>query len=208
LLKVPDESTQSPDGHVALAAGREAQTVRRVQEAGQRLRPLHLLTRLGTKILSLRQELEGLARLPELRARPQPLPPHAGQAAGQEGEGGGGEAAPLVQHLGRRVVGGQRPEAGEVLVVDELAEVEEADGGVNKGYAVARFLAAAAFIDGQQIPKWRSKYCLGSVLRIRIRIRIHVFLGLQDPDPLVKGMDPDPDPVLDPDPDPSIIMQK
>jgi hypothetical protein len=161
LLKVPDESTQSPDGHVALAAGREAQTVRRVQEAGQRLRPLHLLSRLGAKILSLRQELEGLARLPELGARPQPLPPHARQAAGQEGEGGGGEAAPLVQHLGRRVVGGQRPEAGEVLVVGELAEVEEADGGVHEGDAVARLLAAAAaFIDGQQIPKWKKKILL------------------------------------------------
>jgi hypothetical protein len=160
LLKIPDESTQSPDGHVALAAGREAQTVRRIQEAGQRLRPLHLLPRLGAKILSLRQKLEGLARLPELGARPQRLPPHAGQAAGQEGEGGGGESAPLVQHLGRRVVGRQSPEAGEVLVVGELAEVEEADGGVHEGHAVARFLAAAAaFIDGQQIPKLKRKYC-------------------------------------------------
>ena len=57
----------------------------------------------------------------------------------------------LDPHLGWRVVGGQGPQSGQVLVVLKLAQVENTDGGVHKCHSEA-LLGSPTLVDGQQVP--------------------------------------------------------
>ena len=100
LLQVPDDGPECPDGRISLAAGRQPQVVPRVLEPHQRLRPHHHPALcLITEVVPLGQVVKGLGRVPELCVGAQGFTPDAGQAGRQKGEGGGREAAPLIQHL-------------------------------------------------------------------------------------------------------------